>query len=66
MNALDEQISSENSPIMQQITMLNLRINDMMFQLNTVIKMVMDENSALKKELATMKGDQCRENKTKL
>ena len=65
MIALTEPTNSENSPIMQQISMLNLRINDMMFQLNTVIKMVMDENAALKKELDTMKGGQGKENKTK-
>ena len=41
---------SEVLPIMQQISILNLRINDMMLQLNTVMKAMIDENAALKKE----------------
>jgi regulator of replication initiation timing len=45
-------------PVMQQIGMLNLRINDMMTQLNTVIKTIMDENAALKKENAELKTKQ--------
>jgi regulator of replication initiation timing len=38
--------------------MLNLRINDMMTQLNTVMKTLIDENSALKKENDELKGKQ--------
>ncbi len=49
---------SEAPPVMQQIGMLNLRINDMMTQLNTVIKTIMDENAALKKENAELKAKQ--------
>ncbi|MCW3982371.1 MAG: hypothetical protein NWE96_00070 [Candidatus Bathyarchaeota archaeon] len=30
--------TAEASPVMQQISMLNLRINDMMTQLNAVMK----------------------------
>jgi regulator of replication initiation timing len=45
----------EASPIMQQIGMLNLRINDMMTQLNAVMKAMMDENASLKKENAELK-----------
>ena len=41
---------SEVSPMMHQIGMLNLRITDMMTQLNAVVKMMVDENAALKKE----------------
>jgi regulator of replication initiation timing len=41
---------------MQQIGMLNLRINDMMTQLNVVMKMLVDENTALKKENADLKA----------
>ena len=48
----------EVSPVMQQIGMLNLRINDMMTQLNTVMKTMMDENAALKKENAALKAKQ--------
>ena len=43
---------------MQQIGMLNLRINDMMTQLNAVMKALMDENAALKNENAALKGKQ--------
>ena len=42
--------------IMQQVSMLNLRINDMMTQLNVVIKSMIDENVALKKESAELKA----------
>lgn len=48
----------EASPVIQQISMLNLRINDMMTQLNTVIKIMMEENAALKKENAELKSKQ--------
>ena len=41
-----------------QIGMLSLRINDMMAQLNTVTKTMMDENAALKKENAELKAKQ--------
>jgi len=51
-------ITPEASPIMQQIGMLNLRINDMMTQLNAVVKAMMEENTALKNENAEMKAKQ--------
>ena len=41
---------------MQQIGVLNLRINDMMTQLNTVMKAMLDENADLKKENANLKA----------
>jgi regulator of replication initiation timing len=50
--------TAEASPVMQQIGMLNLRINDMMTQLNSVMKTMMDENSALRKENADLKAKQ--------
>ena len=53
---MTEQITPETSPVMQQIGMLNLRISDMMTQLNTVMKTMMDENAALKKENAEFKS----------
>jgi hypothetical protein len=53
---LTEQAIPEPSPVLQQIGMLNLRINDMMTQLNTVMKAMMDENAALKKENAEFKA----------
>jgi len=48
--------SQEISPIMQQIGMLNLRISDMMNQLNAVMKAMMEENAALKKENTDLKA----------
>jgi regulator of replication initiation timing len=47
--------TAEASPIMQQIGMLNLRINDMMTQLNAVMKAMMEENQELKKENSELK-----------
>ena len=49
---------TETSPIMQQIGMLNLRVSDMMTQLNAVLKAVLDENATLKKENAELKSKQ--------
>jgi uncharacterized protein YcgI (DUF1989 family) len=37
--------------------MLNLRINDMMTQLNVVMKTLLDENNALKKENTEFKAN---------
>jgi regulator of replication initiation timing len=45
----------ETTPIMAQISLLNLRINDMMTQLNTVIKALIEENQALQKENTELK-----------
>jgi regulator of replication initiation timing len=42
-------------PIQQQIILLNLRINDMMTQLNVVMKAMMEENQGLKKENSELK-----------
>ena len=50
--------NTEVSPVMQQIAMLNLRINDMMNQLNSVMKTMMEENTNLKKENADLKAKQ--------
>jgi regulator of replication initiation timing len=50
--------TAEASPVMQQIGMLNLRINDMMTQLNSVMKTMMDENAVLKKENTELKAKQ--------
>jgi|GEM_PF-1974639 hypothetical protein len=45
----------ETSPVMGQISLLNLRINDMMTQLNAVIKALIEENQALQKENSELK-----------
>jgi len=44
------QTTSDVSPVMQHIGLLNLRLNDMMTELNTVMKMLMEENASLRKE----------------
>ena len=49
---------------MQQIGMLNLRINDMMTQLNAVIKVMMEANAAPKKENAELKAKQEKSSKS--
>lgn len=46
----------EHSPTIQQIGMLNLRINDFMRELNTTVNMMLAENDALKKENAELKA----------
>jgi|WetSurMetagenome_2_1015567.scaffolds.fasta_scaffold957336_2 hypothetical protein len=56
--AFDKTQGGPDSAVMQQIGMLNLRINDMMTQLNVVMKAMMDENAALKTENADMKAKQ--------
>lgn len=40
---------------MNQISLLNLRINDMMTQLNAVMKRLIEENQALQKENTELK-----------
>jgi regulator of replication initiation timing len=40
---------------MAQINVLNLRIGDMMTQLNITLKTIMDENAVLKQENADLK-----------
>jgi regulator of replication initiation timing len=50
------EIGAQPSQAMQQIGMLNLRINDMMTQLNVVMKTLVDENVQLRKENAELKG----------
>ena len=46
----------EASPIMAQIGMLNLRINDMIAQLNITMKAMMEENAVLRKNNADLKA----------
>ncbi len=48
-------IQDAQSPVMQQIGMLNLRINDMMTQLNAVMKAMLEENAELRKENGELK-----------
>jgi regulator of replication initiation timing len=46
----------ESSQVMGQISLLNLRINDMMTQLNAVMKALIDENQSLQKENTELKN----------
>jgi hypothetical protein len=55
---IESKQAPEMSPVIQQIGLLNLRINDMMTQLHLVMKSMMDENAALKKENADLKNKQ--------
>ena len=50
-NKQNNQISIE---IQQQIGMLNLRINDMMTQLNNTLKVLIEENRALRVETQSL------------
>ena len=59
-----EQKITVKPEIQQQIGMLNLRINDMMTQLNAVMKTLMDENASLRKENADLKTKQGKTSKS--
>jgi regulator of replication initiation timing len=58
LTELATQAAPEPSQVMHQIGMLNLRISDMMTQLNAVMKALIDENGTLKKENADLKNKQ--------
>ncbi|MCL5876649.1 MAG: hypothetical protein M1540_02420 [Candidatus Bathyarchaeota archaeon] len=55
MNPETEKQTELSTPIQQQIGLLNLRVNDMMTQLNATLKAMLEENQALKKENAELK-----------
>lgn len=61
---MTKEIPAQSNPVMQQIGMLNLRISDMMTQLNTVMKTIMDENAALKRENDELKTKQDKASKS--
>jgi len=46
---------SENPNIMNEIGVLNIRINDLMSQLNKTVQLLLDENKKLSQELAQHK-----------
>ena len=56
--SMREDQSTESLPIQQQIGILNLRINDLMSQLNIVMKTLLQENSILKEENAKLNTKQ--------
>lgn len=49
---------ADSAQLMQHIGLLNVRVNDMMSELNTVMKMMMEENASLRKENADLKAKQ--------
>ena len=55
VNKMSQETQNQTDPAMQQIGMLNLRINDMMTQLNATLKTIIEENQALKKENSELK-----------
>jgi hypothetical protein len=59
------QLVLKPSSAMQQIGMLNLRINDFMRELNSTIKALLEENDALKKKNAELKAKPKEAQKTK-
>jgi regulator of replication initiation timing len=56
MTKENRQLVPEPSSAMQQIGILNLRINDFMQDLNSTIKALLAENDALKKENTELKA----------
>jgi len=46
---------SENPNIMNEIGVLNIRINDLMSQLNKTVQLLLDENKKLSQENAQLK-----------
>jgi regulator of replication initiation timing len=49
---------NKQQQITNEIGLLNVRINDLMTQLNTTLKTIMDENTTLRKELDDLKAKQ--------
>jgi len=49
---------TQTTAVMAQINMLNLRIGDMMTQLNITLKTILDENAVLKQENVDLKAKQ--------
>ena len=47
---------SDNQVVMNEIGLLNVRLNDMMNQLNRTVKVLLDENQRLTAELQQAKG----------
>jgi hypothetical protein len=49
-------VNKMNTETQQEISLLNLRINDMMLQLNKVVKMQAEDNDRLTKENTELKN----------
>ncbi|MDR0470718.1 MAG: hypothetical protein LBH79_03185 [Nitrososphaerota archaeon] len=47
---------SENSQILNEIGLLNVRINDLMNQLNRTVQLLLDENKKLNQENIQLKS----------
>lgn len=51
-------MTENNNPVvMNEIGMLNMRLNDMMNQLNRTVKVLLDENQKLATELQQLKEE---------
>jgi regulator of replication initiation timing len=50
-------VAENNQQLMNEIGMLNMRLNDMMNQLNRTVKMLLDENQRLATELQQLKEE---------
>jgi len=51
-------VTENNNPVvMNEIGMLNMRLNDMMNQLNRTVKVLLDENQKLATELQQLKEE---------
>jgi regulator of replication initiation timing len=48
---------SDNNQVMNEVGLLNLRINDFMNQLNKTVKVLLDENQKLTAEVQQLKGE---------
>lgn len=56
--SISEGQTADTAPALQHIMILNIRINDMMMQLNAVMKTLMEENASLRKENSELKTKQ--------
>jgi hypothetical protein len=50
-------VAEDNVQLMNEIGLLNMRINDFMNQLNKTVKVLLDENQKLVAEVQQLKGE---------
>jgi regulator of replication initiation timing len=50
-------VAEDNVQLMNEIGLLNMRINDFMNQLNKTVKVLLDENQKLTAEIQQLKGE---------
>jgi len=49
-------VAENNSQLMNEISLLNVRMNDLINQLSRTVKMLLDENQKLTVEIQQLKG----------